>query len=188
MRSRFFGRALMAAAVVATAGLAYAANKPNAPAPGSDADLAQRVRHEILTYPRYTLWDDLAYRVSNGEVALSGAVTQPYKKSEIEGMVKHIPGVVGVADNIEVLPLSPMDDRLRVQVARAIFREPSLSRYAAGAIPAIHIIVNNGHVTLAGVVMNAMDKQIAGIRANTGLSFGSVVNNLQVETPSPGKS
>jgi hyperosmotically inducible periplasmic protein len=188
MKSTVFGQALLAAALLAGAGLAHAANKPNAPVAGSDADLTQRVRHEVLMYPRYTLWDDIGYRVSNGQVELSGAVTQPFKKSDIERLVKEIPGVAGIADNIEVLPLSPMDDRLRIQVARAIFRDPSLSRYAAGAIPSIHIIVDNGHVTLRGVVMNAMDKQIAGMRASAGLSFGSVVNNLQVESPSPRKS
>jgi hyperosmotically inducible protein len=188
MKSTLFGRALMAA-LVAGAGLVHAADKPNAPAAGSDDDLTQRVRHEVLMYPRYTLWDDIGFRVSNGQVELFGAVTQPFKKSDIERRVKGIPGVAGIADRIEVLPLSPMDDRLRVQLARAIFGDPSLSRYAAGAIPSIHIIVDNGHVTLTGVVMNAMDKQIAGMRASAaGLSFGSVVNNLQVESPSPKKS
>jgi hyperosmotically inducible protein len=189
MKSNLFGPALLAAALVAGAGFARAADKPNAPLPGSDADLTQRVRHEVLMYPRYTLWDDISYRVSNGQVELFGAVTQPFKKSDIERRVKEIPGVASVTDNIEVLPVSQMDDRLRIQLARAIFGDPSLSRYAAGAIPAIHIIVDNGHVTLTGVVMSAMDKQIAGMRASgAGLSFGSIVNNLQVESPSRHKT
>ena len=139
-------------------------------------------------YPRYTLWDDIGYRVNNGQVELFGAVTQPFKKSDIERLVKEIPGVAAITDRIEVLPLSPMDDRLRIQAARAIFRDPNLSRYAAGAIPSIHIIVDHGLVTLMGVVMNAMDRQIAGMRASAGLSFGSVVNNLQVDSPFPRKS
>lgn len=186
MSLRSLGRTLLAAGLLA-AGLAHATDKSDSIAPG-DAQLAKRVRHEILTYPRYTLWDDIGFRVSNGQVELTGAVTQPYKKSEIEHMVKAIPGVAGVSDRIRVLPLSPMDDRLRVQVARAIFSDPSLSRYSLGAIPAIHIIVDNGHVTLDGVVMNAMDRQIAGMRANSaGLGFGAVVNNLQIENP-PHKS
>jgi hyperosmotically inducible protein len=189
MKSTWFGQVLMAAALVAGAGLAHAADKPNAPLPGSDAALAQKVRHEVLMYPRYTLYDDIAYRVSNGEVELMGAVTQPYKKSEIEGIVKRIPGVTSIADEIKVLPLSPSDDRLRVQVARSIFSYPALSRYSQGAIPSIHIIVDNGHVTLTGVVLTDMDKEMAGMRANSaGLSFGPVVNNLQVEHPSPKKS
>ena len=187
MRIRILGQGLLAAGLLAGS-LAQAANKPVPAVPGSDQDLSQRVRHELLTYPRYTLWDDLGYRVSNGQVELTGAVTQPYKKSDIEHLVKAIPGVTGITDRIEVLPLSPQDDRLRLQVARAIFSDPNLSRYSMGAIPSIHIIVDNGHVTLSGVVMTAMDKQIAGIRATSaGLSFGSVVNNLQVEN-APHKS
>ena len=135
-------------------------------------------------YPRYSLWDDVEFRVSNGQVQLLGAVNQPYKKSDIERLVRSIPGVAGVSDEIKVLPLSPSDDRLRLQVARAIFRDPALSRYSMGAVPSIHILVDNGHVTLAGVVGSEMDKNIAGIRANgAGLSFGSVTNNLQVEHP-----
>ncbi len=93
-----------------------------------------------------------------------------------------------MTNRLEVLPLSPMDDRLRLQVARAIYRDPTLSRYAIQAIPPIHIIVDNGHVTLEGVVNNAMEKQVAGLRASAaGLSFGPVVNNLKVENP-PKKS
>jgi hyperosmotically inducible periplasmic protein len=187
MKVRSLGQALLAAGLLA-GGLAQAANKSIPAVPGSDADLTSRVRHEILTYPRYTLWDEIDYRVANGQVQLSGAVTQPYKKSDIERLVKAIPGVTGIEDNVKVLPLSPMDDQLRQQVARAIFRDPNLSRYSMGAIPAIHIVVDNGHVTLAGVVMNEMDKEIAGMRAGSaGLSFGPVVNNLQVEN-APHKS
>jgi hyperosmotically inducible protein len=189
MKSTWFTQILMAAALLSGAGLANASDKANVPAPGSDAALAARVRHEVLMYPRYTLWDDIGYRVNNGQVELSGAVTQPYKKSDIEGLVKRIPGVTSIADQIKVLPLSTMDDRLRMQVARSIFSYASLSRYSQGAIPSIHIIVDNGHVTLTGVVLNDMDKQMAGIRANSaGLSFGQVVNNLQVEQPSKKKS
>jgi hyperosmotically inducible protein len=76
------------------------------------------------------------------------------------------------------------DDRLRLQVARAIYRDPVLSRYGIQAVPPIHIIVDNGHVTLEGVVNNEMEKNVAGIRASAaGLSFGQVTNNLQVERP-----
>lgn len=189
MRRNWFGQALMAAALVAGVGLAQAADKHYAPALGTDAALSNKVRHEILTYPRYTLFDDIGYRVNNGQVELSGAVTQPYKKSDIEKIVRDIPGVTGITDEIKVLPLSNMDDRLRMQVARSIFGYPALSRYSMGAIPSIHIIVDNGHVTLAGVVDTQMDKQLAGMRANAaGLSFGSVVNNLQVEHPSSKKT
>ena len=143
-----------------------------------------RVRHEILMYSNYTLWDDVNFRVDNGNVSLLGAVSQPYKKSDLQRIVQHIPGVASVTNELKVLPLSPNDDRLRLQVARAIYRDPVLSRYAMGAIPSIHIIVDNGKVTLTGVVNNAMEKQVAGIRASSaGLSFGPVINNLTVENP-----
>ena len=183
MRLALFKQILMATALVTSPVLGFAADKPLAPVPGSDAGLAQRVRHEILVYPRYSLFDNIGYSVSNGQVELTGAVTQPYKKSDLEHLVRAIPGVTGITDMIKVLPLSPMDDRLRMRVARQIFSDPSLSRYAMGAIPSIHIIVDNGHVTLTGTVINDMDKLIAGIRANQSLSFGSVVNNLEVENP-----
>lgn len=148
----------------------------------SDSELAAKVTHEIRMYPHYTIWDNINFRVTNGNVDLLGEVSQPYKKSDLRNIIARLPGVKSVDNDLKVLPLSNMDDRLRVQVARAIFRDPALSRYAMGALPSIHIIVDNGHVTLEGVVGNQMEKNIAGIRANgAGLSFGPVVNNLQVE-------
>ena len=182
MRIRLFGRFLTTAALVASAALA--SNKPVPNTPRTDDDVARAVRHEILMYPRYTLWDDISFRVNNGNVELLGAVNQPYKKDDIMRLVKNVPGVASITNEIKVLPLSMEDDRLRLQVARAIFRDPSLSRYAMGAVPSIHIIVENGHVTLTGAVNNAMDKQIAGMRASAaGLSFGPVQNNLSVDNP-----
>ena len=142
------------------------------------------MRHEVLVYPRYTIWDDISFRVSNGQVELFGAVSQPFKKSDIEKIVKQVPGVNSVSDGIKVLPLSDFDNRLRLQVARAIYGDPAMFQYRNQALPSIHIIVDNGHVTLTGVVTTDMEKQIAGMRANgAGLSFGTVVNNLQVEHP-----
>ncbi|HTS61931.1 MAG TPA: BON domain-containing protein [Candidatus Acidoferrales bacterium] len=187
MTLRAMGQFVLAAAFFASAAVASHKTVPTGPV--TDADIAKAVRHEVLMYPRYTLWDDIDFRVNNGSVELMGAVTQPFKKDDLGRLVKGIPGVETVANNIKVLPLSPQDDRLRLQVARAIFRDPSLSRYAMGAIPSIHIIVDNGHVTLTGEVMNAMDKQIAGMRASSaGLSFGPVRNNLQVENVAGKKS
>ena len=175
MKRGILGTFLMAAALIGSAAAAQGdANK----------DLEKRVRHEILMYSNYTLWDDISFRVDNGNVSLLGAVSQPYKKSDIGRIVQHVPGVASVTNEIKVLPLSFQDDRLRLQVARAIFRDPALSRYAMGAVPAIHIIVDNGRVTLTGVVNNTLEKQVAGMRASSaGLSFGSVVNNLTVDNP-----
>ena len=160
--------------------MGVAAAKPVVPL--TDEGIVKRTGHEIRMYPRYTLWDNITYRVQNGNVELYGEVSQPFKKDDIARIVQHIPGVVSVTNNIKVLPLSSNDDRLRVQVARAIFRDPVLSRYSLGPIPSIHIIVDNGHVTLEGVVATQTEKNIAGIRASSsGLSFGPVTNNLIVE-------
>jgi hyperosmotically inducible protein len=188
MKSRLLGSFLMAGALVTCAALASAADKTPA-LPKTDAEIIKSVLHQIRSYPYYTLWDDIEFRVSNGQVELMGAVTQPVKKSDIDHIVAKLPGVTGVTDNIEVLPLSSNDDLLRRQVAAALFREPVFRTYATEPVPAIHIIVDNGRVTLTGVVANDFEKNLAGIRASAaGLSFGPVVNNLRVESPSTKKS
>jgi len=172
--------------ILAIAGLAVGAAMAAVP---TDADLAKSIRHEVLMYPRYSMWDDISFRVNNGNVELLGAVNQPYKRQDVQRLVQSIPGVTGVTNEIKVLPLSTFDDRLRLQVARAIYNDPALSRYAMGAIPAIHVIVDNGHVTLTGAVATESEKEIAGMRASgAGLSFGQVVNNLSVDHPSKSKS
>jgi hyperosmotically inducible periplasmic protein len=184
MRSRFLGSLLMAGVLLTSVTLAGAADKPSSALPKTDADISKSVLHEIRMYPYYTLWDSIDFRVTNGQVELMGAVTQPIKKSDIEHAVAKLPGVAGITDNIEVLPLSPDDDLIRRQVAAALFREPVFRTYATEPVPAIHIIVKNGHVMLTGVVANDFEKNLAGIRASAaGLSFGPVVNNLQVEHP-----
>jgi hyperosmotically inducible protein len=188
MKSRILGTAAVVAALLAASGIAGASTPPDTAAPGSDEALAKQVRHELVMYPHYTIFDDVSYRVDHGTVELTGAVNQPYKKSDIEKIVAHVPGVASVNNRLEVLPLSSFDDRLRLQVARAIYSDPVLSRYGMQVVPPIHIIVDNGHVTLTGVVNNNMEKQVAGTRAATvGLSFGPMVNNLRVDTPSAKK-
>ena len=181
MKTRMLGRFLMAAALLA--GVAAATTKAGANLPQSDSDIAKNVRHEVVMYPRYSIWDDVGFRVVNGNVSLLGEVNQPFKKLDIERLVRNVPGVTSVTNDIKVLPLSSMDDRLRLQVANAIYRDPILSGYAMGAIPPIHIIVENGHVTLTGMVNSDMEKQIAGMRAASSLSFGPITNNLVVEHP-----
>jgi hyperosmotically inducible periplasmic protein len=181
MKSRFPIKLMLASMVIA-AGTAMAANTN--PAGGSDdAQIAQKVAHEIRMYPRYTMWDNISVRVQNGEVDLQGQVSQPFKKADLGRLAQRVSGVRSVANEIEVLPNSFFDDRIRLAVARAIYRDPVLSRYAIQSVPPIHIIVDNGHVTLEGVVNSPMEKNVAGIRASQGLSFGQVTNNLQVENP-----
>jgi len=176
---------LMLAAALVAAGSAMASTDPTPPAGDNDAQIAQKVVHEIRMYPRYTIFDNVNVKVHDGEVDLLGQVSQPFKKGDMGRLAQHVAGVRSVTNEIEVLPTSLFDDRLRLQIARSIYRDPSLSRYAIQAIPPIHVIVDNGHVTLEGVVNNDMEKTIAGIRASqVGLSFGQVVNNLRVENPS----
>jgi hyperosmotically inducible protein len=167
---------------------AIAMAKTNAPALTGDDAIAQKVLHEIRSYPYYTIWDDVSFKVENGTVHLAGEVTQPWKKSALGKSMAGIPGVVTLDNELKVLPLSPFDDRLRAQIARSIYRDPVLSRYSIQVVPPIHIIVDNGHVTLTGVVNTDMEKEVAGIRANSSLSFGAVTNDLRVEQPTPRKN
>ena len=152
----------------------------NNPAP--IGDLANQVRHELVTLPYYNVFDDLNYSVDNasGVVTLSGAVTQPVVKDDAERSVKHLPGVTQVINDIRVLPLSSFDNRIRQAEYRSIFGFAGLYRYAMGTVPSIHIIVDNGHVTLTGVVDNEGDKELANIRANSVPGVFSVTNNLRV--------
>jgi hyperosmotically inducible protein len=176
---------LMTLAALIGMGLSGAYASTNAAnAPAGDEQIAKQLVHEIRMYSRYTMWDDVRVQVHQGHVELGGEVSQPFKKADLGRIAQRVPGVTGVTNGLKVLPLSRFDDRLRIQVARAIYRDPSLSRYGLQAVPPIHIIVDNGHVTLEGVVNNEMEKNIAGIRANSaGLSFGQVTNNLRVENP-----
>jgi hyperosmotically inducible protein len=184
MKPNVMGRFLMAAALLAGAGVATAADNNDAAKFPSDAALIQGVRHAIVMYPRYSIFDDVNFQVENGAVRLNGVVTQPFKKSDIDKIVRNVAGANQVQDDIRVLPLSPNDERLRQRVARAIYADPSMTKYAIQAMKPIHVIVENGHVTLDGVVATGFDKQIAGTRAaSAGMSFGPIVNNLQLENP-----
>jgi hyperosmotically inducible protein len=165
----------IAAMMLAAPGLLVFANQPP-----QDA-LANHVRHELVTLPYFSVFDDLSYRVDGSTVTLFGEVTRPILKSSAESVVKHVEGVTQVVNNIDVLPLSPLDDQIRMRTYRAIFGYGSLQRYAMGAIPSIHIIVKNGHVTLTGYVSSAMDKQLAYTRANGVSNVFSVTNELKID-------
>jgi len=171
------------ATMLVAAGSAMAST--NQLADNNDAQIERKVVHEILMYSRYTIFDNVNVKVRDGEVDLQGQVSQPFKKGDMARLAQHVAGVRSVTNELEILPTSFFDDRLRLQVARAIYRDPALSRYGIQSVPPIHIIVDNGHVTLEGVVNNEMEKHIAGMRAaQAGLSFGQVINNLRVENPS----
>ena len=132
--------------------------------------------------PYYGVFDDLAFRVDGSTVTLLGEVTRPTLKSDAENVVKRIEGVTKINNQIEVLPLSPMDDQIRMAEFRAIYVDPTLStRYGYRALPSIHIIVKNGHVRLEGMVANEGDKNLVNIRANGVPNVFAVENDLQVE-------
>ena len=143
--------------------------------------IEREVRHELVMLPYYDVFDNLAYRVEGETVTLFGQVSRPTLKTDAERVVKNIEGVEKVVNNIEVLPVSPNDDNIRLAVYRAIFGHTALNRYAMRSVPPIHIIVKNGNVTLEGVVANESDKNIAGIQANSVSGVFSVKNNLRVE-------
>lgn len=143
--------------------------------------ITREVRHELVMLPQYSIFDNLAYKVNGDTVTLLGQVHNPVLKDEAEKVVKKIEGVAHVNNQIEILPPSPNDDRIRHDVARAIFHDERLFRYSMGAVPPIHIIVKGGHVDLEGVVDNQGDKNEAGLRANEVPGVFSVDNNLRVE-------
>lgn len=148
----------------------------NAPAKSLD----EQVRHELVMLPFYNVFDNLTYSVNGDEVTIGGQVTRPTLRSSAENVVKALPGVAKVHNNIEVLPLSPFDNRLRLAVYRSIYTQPGLDRYALGAVPGIHIVVKNGNVTLEGVVNNDMERNMAFLRANGVSGVFHVENNLRV--------
>jgi hyperosmotically inducible periplasmic protein len=178
--------ALLAGVLTLSVGFAADKNKDHndafVPGAAGESRIAQEVRHQLVMLPYYGVFDDLAFRVDGSTVTLLGAVTRPTLKSDAENVVKRVEGVTQVVNNIEVLPLSPMDDQTRRAEYRAIYGDPALStRYGYRALPSIHIIVKNGNVTLEGVVANEADKNLVNIRANGVPNVFAVKNDLQVE-------
>jgi hyperosmotically inducible protein len=144
--------------------------------------ITKEVRHELVMLPYYGVFDNLSYKVDpDGTVTLLGQVSRPTLKSDAENVVKRIEGVEKVVNNIEVLPTSINDDRIRRDVYRAIYGNDVLSSYQLRAVPPIHIIVKNGHVTLEGVVARSLEKAVANMQANKVPGVFSVTNNLRVE-------
>lgn len=148
----------------------------------NQARLVQEVRRELVMLPNYSLFDNLEFQIIDIDtVVLSGQVRQPIMKSAAEDAVGSLERVGKVVNKIEVLPVSPQDDRIRVAAYRAIFSKPGLDRYAQMAVPSIHIIVKNGNITLVGVVDKQMDKDLAGTAARGISGTFSITNNLVVK-------
>jgi hyperosmotically inducible protein len=153
-----------------------------APAPRDQQpvkSVEDRVHRELVTLPYYGVFDNLAFKVDGDTVTLYGQVVRPTTKSDAGARVARIAGVDRVVNNIEVLPLSSFDSGIRSRTYRAVFSRGSLYRYALGANPSIHIIVDNGHVTLEGIVSNKMDSQLAYMAASGVPGVFSVTNNLR---------
>src|SRR3954465_3003812 len=147
------------------------------------ARIIQEIRHELATLPYYGVFDWLEFEMKpDNTVLLRGQVVRPTTKSDAEARVRKVPGVSKVINEIEVLPPSPEDDRLRLELYRAIYGSDSpLFRYATQAIPSIHIIVKNGRAILKGVVGSKADAQLAYMRARGVPGLFDVKSDIQVE-------
>lgn len=151
------------------------------------AHIIKEIRHELATLPYYGVFDWLEFEVRpDNTVVLRGQVVRPSTKSDAEARVREIEGIAQVANEIEVLPASPQDDRLRLALYRALYNWNSpLFRYATQAVPPIHIIINRGRATLKGVVATKSDSDLAYLRARGVPGLFDVKNELQVESERP---
>jgi len=143
--------------------------------------IAEQARKDIVTYYAYTIFDNINLQLQDGRLVVSGQVTQPFKKSDMGNFLAHIKGVAELDNNLEVLPTSQYDDRLRLAIARAIYRDPFFVHYADQALPPIHIIVKNGNVTLEGVVANKLDRAKAEADARLAATYFSFTDNLRLD-------
>lgn len=145
-----------------------------------DLQVFNDISKTVNNYSFFTIFDDVSANVENGNVTLSGKVTQPFKRDDIAKRVGKIDGVRHVTNQIQVLPLSSFDQELRYRVARSIYGNSNFWNYAIMAHPPIHIIVEHGHVTLTGVVQSNVDRMLARSLAS---QFGvmSVKNDLKTE-------
>jgi len=167
-------------AVLLTAILSLVVAAKAAPQRESRQQLERQVRHELVMLPYYGVFDNLAFSVNGDTVTLYGQVVRPTTRSSAERSVKRLQGVARVVNNIKVLPLSRMDDNIRNATYRSIARTGGLYRYLQGGNPSLHIVVDNGHVTLEGVVDGRGDRTLAYMAANQVSGVFSVTNNLRV--------
>jgi len=143
--------------------------------------MAEQARKEIVTYPFYTIFDNVELKADGNKLIVSGQVRQPFKKDDIGRLLAHVKGVAELENDLEVLPTSNYDDQLRHALARAIYGDPYFIHYGNQALPPIHIIVKNGNVTLVGVVNNEVDRAKAENDARFAATFFSLTNDLRVE-------
>lgn len=177
---KFWFRALPALAGLSVA-LTLGARATDVSTDATPEQLNRAVYHQLAMLPQLTVFDDLSFKVDDGTVTLMGDVRNAVLKDEAFSVVKHIGGVKQIDNEIQILPASFNDDRIRREMVRTIYHNEQLFRYSLGAAPSIHIIVKNGNVELRGLVANQADKNVAGIRANSVPGVFSVENELQVE-------
>jgi hyperosmotically inducible protein len=151
-----------------------------------DGRLADDIVRAVKTHPQLTIFDDVKALVQDGVVTLAGKVTAEYKKQDVGRIVGRIEGVRQLRNHIGVLPASPFDDDLRYRASRAIYTNPAFWSYASMARPPIHVIVENGHVTLTGVVASDVERALARSLA-TGIGEASVTSELRTETAPTGR-
>jgi osmotically-inducible protein OsmY len=142
--------------------------------------LSREIHHQIHFLPFYSVFDSVRFTMDGHNVTLTGQVLRRNLKEQAEAAVKSVEGVGVVVNKIEVLPASPSDDDLRRAIYRAIYEDSTLARYATQDVPPVHIIVNNGVVSLEGSIDSLSDKNLAGARAGSVANVGSVKNNLVV--------
>jgi len=145
------------------------------------SQVAEQARKEIVTYPFYTIFDNIVLRVDGAKLTVSGQVSEPFKKEDIGRLLARVKGVAELGNDLEVLPTSNYDDQLRHALARAIYGDPYFIHYGTQALPPIHIVVKNGNVTLVGVVNNEVDRAKAESNARFAATFFSLTNDLRVE-------
>ncbi len=170
----------MFARIAATVVLALAVSTPSWAAASEDLQIFQDVSKQVLRYPQFTIFDSINAQVNEGVVTLTGKVTMPYKSTDIERRVAKVSGVTKVDNRITVLPVSGFDDELRFRISRAIYGNSNFWRYGSMVNPPIHVIVENGRVTLEGVVATNMDRMLARSIASSFDAF-KVTNNLRTD-------
>ena len=164
------------------------ASTPTTPlSPESFQKLANKIIHELVMLPYYSVYDNLYFRIDGRTVTLLGETPNASTKSSAGNVVKHIEGVDKVINNIELLPPNPADERIRRATYRAIYSYGPLFKYSHAPVPPIHIIVKNGRVTLEGIVDSESDKQMAGMQANRVPGTFQITNNLRVINPTGGE-
>ena len=146
----------------------------------SSLQIFRSVQRQVLTYPHFTVFDSVHAQIKDGTVILSGKVTMPFKRKDLEERVAKLSGVKSVTNQIEVLPASKSDDELRRGIANAIYGNSAFANYATQVNPPIHIVVERGRVTLEGVVANNIDRVMAYSIASMFQAF-SVKNELKTE-------